>query len=283
MRARNFLVICLANCLAAAAVLAAGSAAAQPLAAGRAPDFETLRSDGTPWKLAGQRGRLVLLNFFAESCVHCKEEIPVLNGLAKEYAGSLVIAGIAKDAAKPAAAAKLGKLFGCTYAVLTDGTDSKLSDAFHVYGLPHSVLVDETGSVEGVYRGIFPETLDELKQKIRAGRDRIAALRAAFDSGHSPVAVGAFEPKNELAARKTAGTAAEDALKHAFEAAADAPLVVRGTVASSERGSFVEYRIEDRRGRLWSGPETVKIRGEDFLPLVAAVTEKLQETGKQLK
>lgn len=259
--------------------------AARPVTAGAdiAPAFETLTSAGQPWKLADHRGKLVLLNFFSEICTHCREEVPMLTRLQKDHAGSLVVAGIAKDMQKPADAARLGASFGCGYPVLTDGSDSKLSDAFKVYGLPHSVLIDETGTVEGVYRGIFPETLDELTGKIRDGSERLKALREAFAKGVPGIAIGPFEAKNEAAARKDTGGTIETVLKAAFKGTGGKELLrVRGTAAASERSTFIEYRVEDLRGRLWAGPETIKVKGEDYSPLVTAVTAQIDAVGKQI-
>jgi peroxiredoxin len=43
-----------------------------------APDFELTTTDGQKFKLSEQRGKVVLLNFFATWCVPCLHEMPLL-------------------------------------------------------------------------------------------------------------------------------------------------------------------------------------------------------------
>ena len=53
---------------------------------------------GPTWKLADQRGKVVILNLFATWCVPCREEMPVLVALAHEYADrGVVVVGLSVD------------------------------------------------------------------------------------------------------------------------------------------------------------------------------------------
>jgi len=48
-----------------------------------APDFTLPDKDGKPWKLADQRGKVVVMNFWTITCQPCLEEMPSLIELAR--------------------------------------------------------------------------------------------------------------------------------------------------------------------------------------------------------
>jgi cytochrome c biogenesis protein CcmG/thiol:disulfide interchange protein DsbE len=68
-----------------------------------APDL-TIYSlqDGREIRLAGQRGKPVVLNFWASWCVPCRQEAPVLNAAAHQYQGRVLFLGAdIKDSEQP--------------------------------------------------------------------------------------------------------------------------------------------------------------------------------------
>ena len=66
-----------------------------------APDFEVVTLDGQPFKLSDQRGKVVLVNFFATWCPPCREELPHLEKeVWQKFTGdnfSLVVLGREED------------------------------------------------------------------------------------------------------------------------------------------------------------------------------------------
>ena len=77
------------------ACLAGGSLAAP---AGTAPDFTLRTADGRNLRLHEQRGRVVLMNFWATWCGPCRQEMPLLNQLHQKYqAAGLTLLGINVD------------------------------------------------------------------------------------------------------------------------------------------------------------------------------------------
>ncbi len=66
----------------------------------RAPNLELKDLGGKTQKVADLRGSIVVLNFWATWCAPCREELPLLSRLSREYAGKKVcfIAVSADDA-----------------------------------------------------------------------------------------------------------------------------------------------------------------------------------------
>jgi thiol-disulfide isomerase/thioredoxin len=92
----------LAAALLAAAPLAlgAGSASAadavlRPWPATRpTPALRLQDLDGKEWDLAGLRGKVVVVNFWASWCGPCVDELPVLNALARRQPGRVAVVGV---------------------------------------------------------------------------------------------------------------------------------------------------------------------------------------------
>src|SRR5258705_18259 len=59
-----------------------------------APEFKLDGLDGKPLTLAGSRGKVVLLNFWATWCGPCQAEIPDLIALQQKYKDQLQIIGL---------------------------------------------------------------------------------------------------------------------------------------------------------------------------------------------
>ena len=56
----------------------------------RAPNLELKDLAGKTQKVAGLRGSIVVFNFWATWCGPCREELPLLSGLSRKYAGKKV-------------------------------------------------------------------------------------------------------------------------------------------------------------------------------------------------
>lgn len=105
--------------------------------------------------LADLRGHPVLINFWATWCPPCREEIPLLEKLQKQYAETgLRIVGIADD--DPAKVkAYVGKMqIGYEILIAADGADKiARSMGLDLIGLPASVMIDANGKVVNYHMG----------------------------------------------------------------------------------------------------------------------------------
>ncbi len=156
-----------ARALLAATVGVCAVAWAAPIAPGAlAPDF-TLRTLGGPnLRLQEQRGRVVLVNFWATWCAPCRQEMPHLSKLYDKYGSSgFVLLGVNVDDDTKNAVDLATKL-GLKFPVSLD-SDKKVSKLYDLSAMPSTVLIDREGRVRFVHRGYRDGYENTYDQQIR--------------------------------------------------------------------------------------------------------------------
>jgi peroxiredoxin len=136
------------------ALLATGAGTAVPAVAPAtmAPDFTLRTMNGPNLRLQEQRGRVVLVNFWATWCGPCRQEIPHLNRLYDKYRSSgFVLLGVNIDD-DARVAAELATKLNVTFPVLLD-TDKKVSRVYDMSAMPATVVIDRDGRVRYIHRG----------------------------------------------------------------------------------------------------------------------------------
>ncbi len=149
---------------------ASGAANAAAAPASDAPDFTLSSLNGPNLRLQEQRGRVVMINFWATWCGPCRVEMPHLAKLYDKYrsAGFTVLAvNIDED---PHKAANLAKQLGMKFPVLLD-SEKKVSRLYDLSTMPSTILVDRDGRVRYVHRGYrdgYEETYDkQIRELLR--------------------------------------------------------------------------------------------------------------------
>ncbi len=132
-----------------------------------APAFSLPRSsDGAPLSLEAQRGRVVLVNFWATWCKPCEDEMPSMERLYRALAGQgFELLAVSVD--RPGAPVdEFAKRYGITFPILLD-PDREVANRWQAFRFPESFLVDAEGRV--VERYIGPRTWDapEYEERIR--------------------------------------------------------------------------------------------------------------------
>jgi peroxiredoxin len=152
--------------LGAALAACAGAAIAAVTPSTPAPDF-TLRSlQGPNLRLQEQRGRVVLINFWATWCGPCRQEMPHLNRLYDKYKSSgFVLLGVNIDE-DARAAAELATRLNVSFPVLLD-TDKKVSKLYDMSAMPATVMIDRDGRVRHLHRGYRDGVEKTYEQQIR--------------------------------------------------------------------------------------------------------------------
>ena len=123
---------------------------------------------GQDFSLAAQKGKVILLNFWATWCGPCKIEIPWLNEFQSTYGSrGLVVIGVAVD--EPVSELRpFAERMQMNYPVLVgDGRDDLKEQAYGpMWGIPTSFLIGRDGKICRKHMGIA--TREELEREIKA-------------------------------------------------------------------------------------------------------------------
>jgi thiol-disulfide isomerase/thioredoxin len=130
-------------------------------------DF-TLRKaqDGSPFSLAEQKGKIVVVNFWATWCGPCREMEPHFERIAAQFQGTADIIFLAADCDEDESLVPpyLQEEKPRTTVVFADGLDTLLS----VRSFPTVVILDRTGKIAYRAEGFDPDDVDtELSNAVR--------------------------------------------------------------------------------------------------------------------
>ena len=139
------------------------------LAAGSAMAFEIADTTGKRHTLADNRGRWVVVNYWATWCVPCIQEIPEIAEFAAAYPRVTVI-GIAMDADNPAKVKQFATKTGHTFPlVLAD--DKVTAQLGEPRALPTTRVYDPSGKVVYDRAGrVTRKSLEELTKTTREAK-----------------------------------------------------------------------------------------------------------------
>jgi thiol-disulfide isomerase/thioredoxin len=132
-------------------------------------DLPTLRGDTL--SLRAFRGKVVLLNIWASWCDPCRDEFPLLAGLARERAGNdFAIIGVSDDVDEGKAQRFVAELEP-PYAIALG--HSALKRQLNYRGIPFTVLLDREGRVIERYIGFGGERqFERLRADVQAAMEK---------------------------------------------------------------------------------------------------------------
>src|SRR5687767_1158153 len=131
-----------------------------------APDFVLDSSTGKPIKLSGLKGQVVMINFWATWCGPCRQEMPLLDSIYKQYKDkNFTLLGVNVEP-DPKLANDWLKKKPVSFPVLYD-VKSDVSNLYQVAGMPSTVFIDKKGNVRLVHRGYKPGDENEYMNNIR--------------------------------------------------------------------------------------------------------------------
>ena len=146
----------------------------------RAPELEGGRgwlNTDRPLRLAGLRGKVVLLDFWTYGCVNCMHVIPDLKRLEEKYPKELVVVGVHsakfENEKETENIRRIVLRYGLEHPVVNDA-DFRIWQAYAVRAWPTLVLIDPAGYVVGYASGegnynVLDEAIGKLVEEARRG------------------------------------------------------------------------------------------------------------------
>lgn len=110
---------------------------------------------GRPVRLAGLRGRPMIINVWAQWCGPCRQEAPFLAAVADSGSTDLLVLGIDHQDPDPEAALEFARVAGWTYPQIQD-RDQVLRSQLRVTALPVTLFVRADGTI--AHRNFVPFT-----------------------------------------------------------------------------------------------------------------------------
>lgn len=124
---------------------------------------------GQDWDIAANRGKVVLVDFWATWCGPCRETIPELKSLyANHHAAGLEIVGISLDDSEAKGGLKKLKDFVVTNKMpwpqyhQGNGWESPFSSSWGINGVPTTFLIDKQGNLRAVNERKLKERIESL-------------------------------------------------------------------------------------------------------------------------
>ena len=129
-----------------------------------APDFALTNLSGATVRLSDFKGKVVLLDFWATWCPPCREEIPELVQLQRQYASrGFTVLGVALDDEGAAVVKPVARKLRIHYPVLIG--NSEVAAAYGgIQALPTAFLIGRDGKILKSYVGA--QTASTLRQDI---------------------------------------------------------------------------------------------------------------------
>lgn len=120
-----------------------------------APEFVLQNLQDQDVLLSSQRGKVVLLNFWATWCGPCRLEMPAFESAYREWEDDFIVLAINFDEPRPEVQAFVQEL-DLSFPVLLD-PGAEIQRLYQVRGYPTSLMLDRDGRILAVHIGIMSE------------------------------------------------------------------------------------------------------------------------------
>ena len=156
------------GCVAALLILSASPAlAVEAGAPAPALSLASLEDGGAAVALAGLKGNVVYVDFWASWCIPCRRSMPTLDEFYRKYkARGFTVVGVNKDATTAEATRFLAKV-PVSFVLVRDASDAA-ARSFNVKGMPSGYLIDRKGTVRVVHVGFNADHAAALEKEIES-------------------------------------------------------------------------------------------------------------------
>lgn len=130
-----------------------------------APAFELSKLDGTQFKLADRKGRIVVLDFWATWCGPCVASLPKITELGQEYKGAEVdVIAVNIEESSATVRSFLDRIKISPEVVLD--LDGAVAKAYQASAIPQTVIIDREGKVKHVFVGGGSATEAKVRESL---------------------------------------------------------------------------------------------------------------------
>ena len=125
--------------------------------------------DGTTFKVADKRGKVILLNMWATWCGPCRAEMPTLVRMQDQHrASGLEVIGLNTDDETVDQINEFAANMKLNYALVWADTElqAALLRISKFGGIPQSFIIDREGNLRGVFRGANPADIKKMEELV---------------------------------------------------------------------------------------------------------------------
>src|ERR1700721_1313981 len=146
------------------------------------PPFLVQDLDGNVVSTAQWQGEVVILNFWATWCPPCREEIPILTGLAKKYKDNLLVVGVSVDDGSTDDVRDFAKVFHMNYPVVMWSREL-ISEYGGVPALPTTFLINKDARIVQKHEGLYPPEVYDTEVRALMGLPVNVKIEIFEDTG----------------------------------------------------------------------------------------------------
>ncbi len=125
--------------------------------------------DGTTFKIADKKGKVLLLNLWATWCGPCRAEMPTLVRMQEEHRGQdFEVIGLNTDEETVEQINEFATNMKLNYTLVWADTalQTALLRISKFAGIPQSFIVDRDGNLRGVFRGANPADIKKMEELV---------------------------------------------------------------------------------------------------------------------
>lgn len=132
-------------------------------------DFKLKSIEGKEVKLSDFKGKVVILDFWATWCAPCREGIPDLIDIQKNYSKDVQIIGITVDENPMKVVPPFVKEYKINYPILI-GTDEVYQKYGGIDAIPTTFIIDKNGKILKKHIGLVEKEvlINEIKQGLKS-------------------------------------------------------------------------------------------------------------------
>ena len=135
-----------------------------------APEFSAPLAGGGTFTLSEQKGKVVLLNFWATWCGPCVKEMPAFERLKEDYGDDVAVLAV-NSMEDESTVDQFIKEKGYTFPIAYD-TEGEIGEKYPTDGIPYTLVIDAEGSIRNIFLGAYDADAqyEEYKKAIEAAR-----------------------------------------------------------------------------------------------------------------